>query len=71
MGRHAAVRSVPDMSTHEKQWELNPRPFDLESNALSTLPHAPKWFQKRKSTDCIHFLLQLVSVVKTMFHRAY
>ena len=31
---------LPDTSTHDHQWKLNPRPLDLESNALSTQPHA-------------------------------
>ena len=30
--------SLPHISTHEQQWESNPRPFDLDSNALSTRP---------------------------------
>ena len=33
------MRSMPDMSTHDQQWVSNPRSFDLESNALSTMPH--------------------------------
>ena len=36
------MRSLPNTSTHDQQWESNPRPFDIESNALSTMPHAPK-----------------------------
>ena len=35
------MRNEPDTSTHDQQWELNPRPSDLKSNALSTWPHAP------------------------------
>ena len=27
------MRSLPDTSMHDQQWESNPRPFDLESNA--------------------------------------
>ena len=27
---------VPDTPTHDQHWESNPRPSDLESNALST-----------------------------------
>ena len=27
---------LPDTSTHEPHWELNPRPSDLESKALFT-----------------------------------
>ena len=30
-----------DTSTHGQHWESNPTPSDLESNALSTGPHAP------------------------------
>ena len=26
---------------HDQHWESDPRPFDLESNALSTRPHTP------------------------------
>ena len=33
--------SLPDTSTHGQHWESNPRPSDLESNVLSTGPHAP------------------------------
>ena len=29
-----------DTSVHEQHWESNPRPFDLEFNALATWPHA-------------------------------
>ena len=29
----------PDTATHDLQWESNRRPLDLESNALSILPH--------------------------------
>ena len=37
--RQYGMRSLPNASTHDQQWESNPRP-DLESNALSTWPHA-------------------------------
>ena len=37
--RQCEVRSLPSTSTHDKRCESNPRPFDLESNALSTRPH--------------------------------
>ena len=38
------IESLPNTSTHawHLTWEFYPRPFDLESNALSTRPHAPK-----------------------------
>ena len=39
--RQCGIQSLPDTSTHSEQWESNPRPSDLESNALSTRPHAP------------------------------
>ena len=39
--RQYGMRSLPDTSTHNQQWELNPRPSDLASNVLSTWPHAP------------------------------
>ena len=35
------LRSLPDTSTHDQQWESNARPSDLDSNALSTQAHAP------------------------------
>ena len=35
------MKSLPDTSTHDQQWESKPRPFDLESKALTTWPHAP------------------------------
>ena len=35
------IQSLPDTFKHGQPWELNPRP-DLESNTLSTWPHAPK-----------------------------
>ena len=38
--RQYGIGSLPDISTHGQQWESNPRPFDLESNALSTGLHA-------------------------------
>ena len=37
--RQCGIRSLPDTSTHGQCWESNPRPSDLESNALSTWPH--------------------------------
>ena len=37
-----AMRSLLDASTHDQQWESNPRPLDLEFNAISTRPHAPR-----------------------------
>ena len=33
------MRSLSDTSKHDRQWESNPRPSDLESNALYTWPH--------------------------------
>ena len=36
----AAWRSLPNASTHDQQWESNPKTFDLLSNALTTQPHA-------------------------------
>ena len=39
--RQCEIRSLPNTSTHGQHWETNPRPSDLESNALSTRPHAP------------------------------
>ena len=34
------MKSLPRMSTHNQQWETNPGPFDHESSALLTRPHA-------------------------------
>ena len=39
--RQYGMQSLPDTSTHGQHRESNPRPSDLESNALSTRPHAP------------------------------
>ena len=39
--RQCGIRSLPNTSTHGQHWESNPRPSDLESNALSTWPRAP------------------------------
>ena len=39
--RKYEMRSLPDTSSHGQQWESNPRPFDLESNAQSTVSHTP------------------------------
>ena len=41
--RQCGIRSLPDTSTHSQHWESNPRPSDLESNAVSTGPHAPTY----------------------------
>ena len=39
--RQCGIRIIPDTSTHGQHWESNPRPSDLEFNALSTAPHDP------------------------------
>ena len=39
--RQCGIWSFPNTSTHGQHWESNPRPFYLESNALSTWPRAP------------------------------
>ena len=39
--KQCGLRSLPNTYTHGQHWETNPRPSDLESNALSTRPHAP------------------------------
>ena len=36
------MKSFPNTSTHDKQWESDLRPFHLESNASPTRIHAPK-----------------------------
>ena len=33
------MRSLPDTSTHNQQWELSPRPFDRESNQSASCSH--------------------------------
>ena len=37
------VLKLPEICTHDQDWKLNPRPSDLESNALST------WLQSLQS----------------------
>ena len=39
--RQCGIQSLPDTSTYSQHWESNPRLSDLESNVLSTWPHAP------------------------------
>ena len=39
--RQCGIQSLFNTSTHGQQWESNPRPSDLEFNALSIRPHAP------------------------------
>ena len=48
--RQCGIRSLPDTSTHSHHWESNPRPCDLEFNALSTAPHAPTRYIKIYNT---------------------
>ena len=49
--RQCGIRSLADNSTHNQYLKLNPRPSDLESNALSTWLSAPtliflySWFE--------------------------
>ena len=38
--KQCGIQSLPDTSTHGQHWESNPRPSDLDSNALYTGPHA-------------------------------
>ena len=40
--RQYGMASLPDTFAHSQQWESHPKPFDLESNALSTRPHTPQ-----------------------------
>ena len=51
------LRSLLDASTHDMQWELNPRPFDLESKALSIRPNAHKNVVLKLST------LEIMSII--------
>ena len=39
--KQCEIGSLPDTSTHGQRLESNPRPSDVESNTLSTGPHAP------------------------------
>ena len=50
--RQCGIQSLPDTSTLGQHWESNPRPSDLESNALSTRPHAPKLIFLHLYTGC-------------------
>ena len=47
--RQCGVGSLLDTLTHVQHLELNPRPFDLESNAMSTWPHSPANCYKMES----------------------
>ena len=62
--RQCGIRSLPDASTHGQHWESNPRPSDLESNALSTWPRAPTWRCKYVLTKCACVL----STARYIFH---
>ena len=55
--RQHGMRSLPDVFTHDHQLELNPRHFDLESSALSTLPHV-LWFTSPQNFFKNHFSLE-------------
>ena len=59
--RQGGIRSLPDTSTHDQHWKSNPRPSDLESNTLSTSPHAKYWFN-----HCV-CLFQVKCVVSARF----
>ena len=48
--RQNGVRSLPNTSTHDQQWELSPRTFDLQFNALSIRSHALSYIQEKLST---------------------
>ena len=39
--RQYRMRSLPNTSTHDQQWESNPIPSGLNPNDLSIWPHAP------------------------------
>ena len=45
------MKSLPNTSTHDQQWALNPRAFNLGPNALLTWLHA-------EIDDNIHFSSQ-------------
>ena len=53
--RQCGIRSLPDTSTHGQHWESNPRPSDLESNALSTGPHLSINAEKLTSEFCVNY----------------
>ena len=50
--RQCGIRSLPNTSTHGQHWESNPRPSDLESNALSTWPHVPMRQKASLHSNC-------------------
>ena len=52
--KQSGIRSLPDTSTHGQQWELSPRPSDLESNALTTGPRVQKKKKKKKKKKLQH-----------------
>ena len=65
------MRSLPDTSTHKQQWKLNPRQFDLESNALSTRPYAPAQLKRHivyyRSKQFFIFVYSYVYDVKATY----
>ena len=64
--RQCGFRSLPDTSTHGQHWESNPRPSDLESNALSTWPRAPtndkKKLRKLVLTQLYHLQITILDL---------
>ena len=52
--RQCGIRSLPDTSTHGHHWDSNPSPSDLESNTLSTGPHAPTMIKIKKTMPDVH-----------------
>ena len=60
--RKCGIRSLPDTSTHGQHWESNPRPSDLESNALTTGPHAPNISWRDPAVICFILYYNCVSI---------
>ena len=59
--RQRGIRSLPDTSAQCQPWESNPRLSDLESNALSTGPHAPEY---EMSTLCYISFLYCIGTLR-------
>ena len=56
--------SFPNTSTHDKQWELIPKPYDLEFNTLFTRPHEDKAGITAVTFHCSFYKM----ILKTLHH---
>ena len=52
--RQCGIQSLPDTFTHGQHWKSYPRPFDLESSALSIGPHVVIWEQALKRGNTVY-----------------